>query len=287
MVAAAVLLVTASGSGAGAFTNFVRSIFEGAPLQRRGQHRTTLSAGEVPPAFPDVPMWLDIRVSTKEKALGTLKLIEAAERNYEPDVKAVLAQLHKDVKQKFSNIGITQQVGPLVSGILVEEKWLDVVVNDTKHLGLDVVAASPNFKGSMLPGRALFVVNASTNKPIGAVGRPPINQAERMASQKVWEVVPKDRAVVEAERAKEAAEMERYRKGVNGELPYVHPPEKRMAQLFGGLYEDDNACLQVTRGEVLAEILTPNPLMWARVIMQRRKAKGHKIPTYRLRSDGP
>lgn len=258
----------------------------------RGGAATACAAAEggaeAASSTPDgVPLWLDVRVSRMAKALGSLGFAKAQSTDARPDVKQSMKELLAGLREKFTNIGMPQPQGKVVDGVLVEEQYLESVIEEVKDLGLPVYTAARNIEGVKLPGGALFVRDAATQLPVGALEAPPIqysaSQSQRQTAQDVWSIVPKEEPSPE-EVAEQEAIMKRYKEGLeNNDVEYVPPPMSRIRELMGVATEED--CLQVEKGQVLAKIIPPNPLLWARAIMQRRKEAGSGVPSYRLRSD--
>jgi len=231
-----------------------------------------------------LPLWLDTRASRADKALGSLGFSRAQQLDEQPDVKARMKELLAGLREKFDNIGMSMPKGKIVDAVLVEEQWKEAVLEDVKDLGLPVYTVARDLEGVRLPGGASFVCDAGTRMPMGALEPPPIqfSTTQRLSAQSVWSFVPKEEPSQEKVKA-EAENMDRYEKGLKNEDEYVSPPWSRIRELMGASSDED--CLPVKKGQVLATIMPPNPLVWARAIVQRRKDAGSGVPAYRLKSD--
>uniref|UniRef100_A0A7S1R8F4 Uncharacterized protein n=1 Tax=Alexandrium catenella TaxID=2925 RepID=A0A7S1R8F4_ALECA len=231
-----------------------------------------------------VPLWLDIRVSRMAQALGNIGVGQAQQPDARPDVKQSIKELLAGLREKFQSIGMLQPKGDLVDAILVEAEFTGDVQEQVKDLGIAVYTARRDMDGVKLPSGALFVCDATTQMPIGAFDAPPIkfSASKRLIAQDVWSIVPKEEPLPE-EVAEQEAIMKRYKEGLDDDSKYVPPTWSRIRYLLGFPTDDD--CLQVEKGKVLAKLLPPNPLIWARAIMQRRKDAGSEVPAYRLKSD--
>eukprot|EP00420_Gonyaulax_spinifera_P007540 CAMPEP_0197923608 /NCGR_PEP_ID=MMETSP1439-20131203/94270_1 /TAXON_ID=66791 /ORGANISM="Gonyaulax spinifera, Strain CCMP409" /LENGTH=113 /DNA_ID=CAMNT_0043545995 /DNA_START=24 /DNA_END=365 /DNA_ORIENTATION=- len=102
-----------------------------------------------------------------------------------------------------------------------------------------------------------------------------------MTALDVWTIKPKE-IDTEDEEAEAAAEA-RYLEGLEDPDKYVPPMRRRLRELLGLPTDDD--CLPVTKGQVLAKTVPPDPLLWARALIQRSKDSGSEVPRYSLKSD--
>jgi len=250
----------------------------------RGSTASDASKEAASAAPAALPMWLDLRMSVMAKALGSLGFAQAQQPDQKPDVKATLKELLEGLREKFGNIGMPQPKGKIVDAVLVEERWRASVAEDVEDLGLAVYTASRDIEGVKLPGGAFFVCDAATEMPVGALEAPPVqfSAAQRFTVQDVWSFVPKEEPSQEEAETEEEV-MRRYKEGLEDDAEYVPPPWSRIRELMG--VPSEEGCLPVKKGQVLARILPPNPLLWARALMQQRKDAGSRVPTYRIKSD--
>jgi len=229
-------------------------------------------------------MWLDVRAARLASSLSALGFAPAQEQLEQPNVKRTVLDLVNGLREKFDKIGVPQPKGRVVDAVLVDAPLAGAVIEDVRDLGLSVYTASRDIDGVKLPDGAFFVCDASTKMPVGALSSAPLRftAAQRLTALDVWRMVPKEEPSEAEVEAKEEA-MRQYREGLDDESRYVPPPPSRIRELMGFSSEDD--CLPVTQGQVLAKTLPPDPLLWARALMQRRKEVGSGVPAYSLRSD--
>lgn len=189
-------------------------------------------------------------------------------------MRKLLVELAEDLQRKFAKFGLKQPKSKVVEGIIVDDQFGAQAVEAVKELGLKVYVPRATFQGETLPEKGIWVIDASTDLPVGAIVNIEVffTSAQRGMAQDVRLIVPKEEDPEEEARKKEEEEaMERYREGLRDPAKYVLPPPNRMQKLFGAPQEEDTS-IPVSYGRMLAKLLPNDPILWARFLMQKSKA---------------
>lgn len=221
-----------------------------------------------PDATPsaDIQLWLDFRQERTARlkgnfAFATLKVSE----DVNPSIVSAIDDLKSGLQEKLKIIGVTDLGDQVVAAALVDPEKAEAIIQEVKDLGIPVYTACQELEGLKLPGRASWVCDAATGKEVfGGLQAPPmqLTQTMKLTALDIWKIVPKATEDGSPEAAAQEAELD------------------RLCELFD-VRDDDRGALPVQPGKTLAKALPPDPLLWARAIMQQRKESGAGSPAYR------
>jgi len=225
----------------------------------------------------DYELWVDFRARRNAK-LGELAGTTTLES---PKVKEILKDLAKNLAQTFDSIGVELPKGKLISGLIVDKKYVQETMEAVRELQVPVYITSKEIEGERLEGNAYFVCTADDEMPVACLAPKQVrlSSSQPYTAEEVWGLG--EDPVSKAEREQqEAEEMRRYEEGLENPDKYVMPPRKRLRELMGFPAEEK----KVVMGQLLAKTLPPDALLWGRALMQRYKEKGGTV-TYSLKVD--
>jgi len=233
---------------------------------------TAAAAEGSPDATPstDIPLWLDFRQERTARVSGKVAFASLkVSEDVNPSIVSAMEDLTSGLREKLKIIGVTDLSDKVVSAALVDEEKAEAIVQEVKDLGIPVYTACQELEGLKLPGRASWVCDATSKEVIGGLQAPPmqLTQTMKLTALDVWKIMPK------------VAEDEKLRISSEAEAAGVASFE-RLCEMFD-VRDDDKDALPVQPGQTLAKALPPDPLLWARAIMQQRKESGAGSPAYR------
>jgi len=238
----------------------------------------------------DLPLWLDVRKGREGIIDGIPVTANVLGAEANTMVNETLMELVEGVRPKLKLLGISTPPEQLIDGVLLGEQVTPEGLDSVRALGFDVYVVATNLDGVTLPRGNKFVCNTE-KVPVGAVSLKEDfglrADGRRNTVTEVWSFMPNEdkRENTEEEQAEQDA-MDRYKEGLQDDSKYVPPPPKRVRELFSRSRDDQGDALNVVRGEVLARALPPEPLLWARFLVQRWKETGTMgTVTYKIKSD--
>lgn len=283
---AACALAALWGYAAGAFVP--RAADAGASAGRCRQRPVRRSAAQGDADIVAVPeLWLDCRKNQRVFIDGIT--MAAPDSEHIKEIKVRLSKLSSELSVLMDNLGLPQPTGKLVDAVLVETDAKDDALEDAKALGLRVYYAARTLTGfePLDVPNSDFLIDAATDVPVAAVAPLSMQYGLRPVAAKIWRYEAEvEKAVIEEKKAKFAAEMQRYREGLEDESKYVFPPKTRMAELMGLDKDTFKAGGPLTRSGVFARLLPPDPTIWGRAWIERQKQinGGAKVP-YKLKDN--
>merc|ERR1712012_945027 len=178
------------------------------------------------------------------------------------------------LREKLKMFGVTDLSNKVISAALVDEERIQTILQEVKDLNIKLYTACRDMDGAKLPGGASWVSDATSKEILGGLQAAPLalSQTAKLTPLDIWQIEPKTPKDEPQTRSPEAE--------ADGILPV-----DELRELFN-LPDEDRGALPVEPGRTLAKVLPPDPLLWARMVMQQRKEAGAGSPAYTLKKRG-